>query len=113
MADKDKVMAGFANCIKRFRHPESGCVECPYRPPNKAVNCWDRLFGDVVHLLREQDTVEHALEVLRSHGWDCDGKGKKPDSTQSHYFCGECFEEIETGDKYCWNCGRLVDWDAD
>ena len=103
MPDREKVKKGLYEAINVIQD------HVPVRYIGYAVQaCWDALA-----LLKEQESVEHALEVLRSHGWDCDGKGKKPDSTQGHYFCGECFEEIETGDKYCWNCGRLVDWDAD
>ena len=97
MPDKEKVLKGFTECMKRFHNPETGCVECPYRPPNKAVNCWDRLFGDVVQLLREQEKTPVVFH-------QCDG------SVETE--CGNCGCYLDKTYSRCPQCGKELDWNA-
>ena len=73
-----------------------------------------RITADALALLREQDTVEHALEVLRAHGWKdetemtLDEIANKP-PFQRHD-CGALI--VYRGRNVCPNCGKAVKWDA-
>jgi hypothetical protein len=70
---------------------------------------------DALALLREQDTVEHALEVLKAYGWKDSGEAVKPKSTgvEPNYNCGNCRMPIQQGYPFCPWCGKKVKWDAD
>ena len=111
-------MADLGNVLKGLECCTTSCgmmSDCPYSQDchgGDPEGVSKQMLTDALVLLKEQNTVNYAIGTLRANGWDVDGKGKKPDSFKSHHFCGECFEEIRVGDKYCWNCGRLVDWDA-
>ena len=62
MIDREKV-------IKALNmHFRKTCKngDCPYATVG---DCEGKLLFDALALLKEQDTVEHALDVLRKYGW--------------------------------------------
>ena len=75
MPDRENVIRALELC--RY-YPDPGqekkwyhsCLKCPYCTDRNGMemNC-NQLYTDALALLREQDTVEHALNVLRAHGW--------------------------------------------
>ena len=60
--DREKIIKAIEICYT----VEHNCTECPYFSKD---DCNDGLMQDALTLLREQDTVEHAMEVLKAHGW--------------------------------------------
>lgn len=63
MPDREKVIKGLEHCQRI-----GDCGDCPYQEDlDPDVGCG--MHADAIALLREQDTVEHAIEVLKAHGW--------------------------------------------
>jgi len=71
------------------------------------------MLRGALDILREQDTVEHALDVLRAHGWKDSGEAVKPKPTgvEPNYNCGKCGLPIQQGYPFCPWCGKAVKWD--
>lgn len=105
---------------------------------------WHRFYSDsetktcaeaAISLLKEQDSVEYALDVLRRNGWKDDSYGDllkeqeavEPwlsyDGKEYIFHCSNCDYEIyHNGDsreekaaskyaKFCRHCGRAVKWE--
>lgn len=85
VTDREKVIEG-VRC-----HWKMLCSRCPYHEDahdDKEEYCGrGQLFKDAITLLKEQDTVEHALSVLKAHGW------KESEST----YCPNCGAYVEVG----------------
>ena len=114
MADRKKVIKGLELCTNI-----QGCFEninpkCPYALRDGACRYQDLLY-DALALLKEQDTVEHALSVLKAHGWQDGGEAVKPIIERSYTgfwpLCGVCEGALTAQGKYCPHCGRAVKWD--
>ena len=84
-----------------------------------------QVLNDALVLLKEQDSVEYALDVLRRNGWKDDSYGDllkeqeavKPKSKVRHganaqiqHFCGNCMTLLHGKPKYCSECGRRMKW---
>ena len=65
MADRERVIYDIERCIC---HVPDACRDCSKCVTPRA-HCMEDLLSDALAVLREQDTVEHALDVLRAHGW--------------------------------------------
>lgn len=62
--DREKVIKGLECHAKGSR----GCLfDCPYGNEN---GCQLLLCSDALALLKEQETVEHAKEILCANGWE-------------------------------------------
>lgn len=59
MPDREKVINELIEHIESALAVDSDYVDCIRTD----------LLQTVVHMLTEQDTVEHAIDVLRAHGW--------------------------------------------
>lgn len=71
MPDRERVITGMEYCTNNYT-----CLKCPYHGLDF---CIQELKQDVLSLLKEQETVEHALSVLKAHGWkdwDCEVMGR-------------------------------------
>ena len=110
MTDREKVINELIGHIESALAVDSDYVDCIRTD----------LLQTAVHMLTEQDTVEHALDVLRAHGWKDETEPVKPKRVlgvlPDWYHCGACgVDMLDTGDgyrpKYCPNCGRAVKWD--
>lgn len=70
MSDMETVINCLQLCDGRAIHMGHGCEKCTYLDGTESgEECIEHLHADALALLREQDTVEHALEVLKAHGW--------------------------------------------
>ena len=91
MADMEKVIKGLECCDCDLDHAYfNSCFKCPYEEDNQCGGmglCTSLLAHDALALLKAQDTVEHALSVLKAHGW----------------------KENKTVSTYCPNCGAYVE----
>lgn len=67
MPDMEKVLKGLEMCTADLCKVDKS--ECPYCDYDAKEICIDRIMSDALALLKEQDTVDHALSVLREHGW--------------------------------------------
>ena len=69
--DREKVIKGLDSCEKIGRLGMT-CeeVDCPYYEDNSRLMCWIDVLHDAIELLKEQETVEHAKEVLCKNGWE-------------------------------------------
>ena len=151
----EKVIKAWECCNPLNRR----CFECPY-DADCLHDSFDRVaIADMVKLLKEQqekidglledlataiddkdsallmlkecDTVEHALSVLSKHGWkETDDvpypvelltkKAKSPTWRRGKAFCGSCGGCLENKEKhsadivssirFCKWCGTTVDW---
>ena len=115
MPDREKVIKGL-ECMTDI-DPHRLTADC--RKAGCAyvgTDCELRLMEDALALLKEQDTVEHALEVLKAHGWKDGGEAVKPIIERSYTgfwpLCGVCEGALTAQGKYCPHCGRAVKWDA-
>ena len=111
MTDRERVIKALALCADN----NETCAGCPYFPgPDDTEYCEDRMMKDALALLKEQDTVEHALEVLKAHGWKDSGEAVKPKPTgiEPNYNCGACKMPIIQGYPFCPWCGKEVKWDG-
>ena len=101
MPDREKVITHFRDAIEA-----SGC-------DNKWRFVRVDILEEAIALLKEQDTVEHALSVLKAHGWQDGGEAVKPQPTgiEPNYNCGNCRMPIQQGYPFCPWCGREVEWD--
>ena len=105
MPDRDEVIEAFEICYVAGHN----CTECRYFSED---GCNDKLMQDALALLREHDTVEHALEVLIAHEWkDREPVEPKPTGIEPHYNCGACGLPITQGYPFCPWCGRKVKWE--
>ena len=71
MAELDNVIKGLTCCMD-LDNPNDSCAKCPYYRKNAygENDCMrGRLMPDAIALLKECNTVEYALSVLRKHGW--------------------------------------------
>ena len=59
--DRAKIISGLETCASN----DKTCFDCPY---NHDV-CTTSLCNEVLALLNEQETVEHACDILRANGW--------------------------------------------
>ena len=87
MPEREKVIKGL-ECCDYYNSLTLTCFQCPYIDLCKSEGmsrCTAELAHGALALLKEQDTVEHALSVLKAHGW------KESKST------------------YCPNCGAYVE----
>ena len=122
----DKVLKAWECCDPFNRR----CFECPY-DADCFHDSFDRVaIADMVKLLKECDTVEYALSVLRKHGWkETDDvpypvellkeqqpkKGHWKENDDKNFQCSECgyeglsFDDVFVYemklDKFCPNCG--------
>ena len=125
--DREKVIKALECCTSA-----DGCLECPYSDSGKGTDhC--QLFStrDALALLKEQDTVEHALRTLEANGWrkeddpmiEAMKKMTEPVAPKTHdawpapiKACGSCGACLYcVGDykpKFCAECGRAVKWDG-
>jgi hypothetical protein len=67
MPDREKVI----RAIEIHFDLNSDCEGCAYE---NGEQCFKKMATDALTLLREQDTVEHALDVLRANGWKDDSE---------------------------------------
>ena len=125
MTDKEKVIDAFERC---FCEKHEHCPGCYQNGPGFGVACRDALCMDVLALLKEQDSVEYALDVLRRNGWKDDSYGdllKEQESIkptineygEAYCVCGENVGIIPSSNslpkirsKYCSECGRRMKW---
>lgn len=130
--DREKVIELFSSCISKGGW--NNCTNCEHGKAQAVLTC-KPLAEDVLKVLKEQDTVEHALEVLRKAGWTesqdvpfpaellKEHEAVKPvrdEQTGRMWLCGNCgsyvgFEDSDPHDpnefdKYCRECGRAVKW---
>ena len=73
MPDREKVIHALETCIRDdYATAETfPCRECDYwveTTDDENYDCMKLMITDAIDLLKEQDTVEHALDVLRAHG---------------------------------------------
>ena len=66
MADRDSALRGLAE-ISEYMSNKADIAAIG--KGKEVFDSWYRATEDALALLREQDTVEHALNVLRAHGW--------------------------------------------
>ena len=92
MSDRKKVISEFSECVQRggWMH----CGDCEYKNEKVFLTC-KPLAKEILALLKEQETVEHALEVLRKAGWT---------ETQDVPFPAELLKEQEAEKKCCKDC---------
>ena len=67
MPDMEKVIKGLEVCTS-IADGESCPKDCPYY--QEVCYGYDQLMRDALALLKEQETVEHAKEVLCKNGWE-------------------------------------------
>ena len=65
MPDREKVLRGL-KCHADSTYLSCNSKECPYFDFDF---CEQLLATEAIALLKEQDSVDHALEVLRANGW--------------------------------------------
>ena len=65
MPDREKVIKGYECCLRIT----GGCKDCPYWDQTRSNKCERKLKEDALALLKEQETVEHACDILRANGW--------------------------------------------
>ena len=75
MTDIEKVIKGLAYCTRPSEVGKGGnfCMDCPYTEPigfNQFKCNGQQMMGDALVLLKEQETVEHAKEILCANGWE-------------------------------------------
>ena len=113
--DREKVIKGLEEAYRVIEDH----VPSRYRGYSRLACC------DAIALLREQDTVEHALDVLIAHGWKKDEtEPVKPirtlETIRAEYNCGSCTGKVGIKfydgfwyfkAQYCPMCGRKVKWD--
>lgn len=68
MTDRERTIRGLECCSVLRKCAQQSC---PYIDD---YTCTTSLARDALNLLREQDTVEHALAVLKAHGWKDDSE---------------------------------------
>ena len=70
MPDREKVIKGLECCLGGHCKL-TDTIECPYSERWGFGDdvCVRTLRKDTIELLKEQDTVEHACEILRANGW--------------------------------------------
>ena len=67
MPDREKVIYDIERCIC---HVPDACRDCShYKELGNAISCMEELLSDALALLKEQETVVHALDILRANGW--------------------------------------------
>lgn len=104
MANREKVIELFSSCISKGGW--NNCTNCEHGKAQAVLTC-KPLAEDVLKVLKEQNTVDHALEVLRQAGWT---------ESQDVPFPAELLKEQETIDKntgewkngHCSCCGEDV-----
>lgn len=123
MPDREKVIKALQSCSVQN---DVGCQQCPYFESRKAYGyewCTTEMAQDALELLKEQDTVEHALETLRLAGWkntsDCSdwvygGVVRCKDccfnaSTPHNPFCSQFNVPTNNPDFYCAYGERKTD----
>ena len=117
MPDREKVIKGLECCLGGH------CNECPYSERWGFGDdvCVRTLRKDTIELLKEQDTVEHACNILRANGWKEDLPSIQPERkkgkwkmniydfapAESTMECDQCHSELPLGcdDNFCPNCG--------
>lgn len=119
MMDRGKIVSAYECVITRGK-PECECGKCDYHIKDSSVFFCDnqRVLTDVLALLKEQETVDHAMEILRNNGW-IEHTGSYPKDRFSpvvrckdciHWDKG-CTEECDNSDNVCYHNGRCKpDW---
>ena len=88
--DREKVIELFSSCISKGGW--NNCTNCEHGKEQAVLTC-KPLAENVLKVLKEQNTVDHALEVLRQAGW-----------TES--------QDVPLSDSACWNCNHCHDGGA-
>lgn len=120
MPDREKVKYSIERCIS---HVPDACRDCAYDAGHPYNECVEMMLKDSLALLKEQETVEHALEVLRKAGWKetqdvpfpaellKEQEAVMPNVSSVNQRCGNCNKVIEMdGWKTCPWCGKPIDW---
>ena len=81
MHDREKIILAIDACLG----DDFSCSDCYLNGPGFGIECRKTLLREALALLKAQGTVEHALSVLKAHGW----------------------KEIKS--TYCPNCGAYVE----
>lgn len=92
---RGKIIKGLQHCTTSL-----GCCGCPYSEGDKCtVECKLLIDRDALELLTEQAKPDKApfREANRFEGsW--------------YYVCGKCHVPIGPTDRFCRNCGIIIDW---
>lgn len=136
MADREKVIKGLECCTQHGsmcgsdcnghyeRYTDDGYViklvneyrsECPYGKCE--TGCVKTLAKDALELVKEQEPVEVIEDGEVYEGWMSEDERVKCWKVKC-WKCNGCGTTVYTGNdkpllvKYCWNCGKVVKWDA-
>ena len=113
-------VSGFGECLKSESFAGGICAYCVREIAKKSKE-----------LLKECDTVEYALNVLRKHGWKEEREWNDlyddktghwivlEDCSNSGIYCSECHVKVfdfthkpkEKISKYCPHCGARMIWE--
>jgi hypothetical protein len=98
MIDKERLMDAL-RC--RGYEDDLPCFACAYytdgKPHGKCE--YNKIYDDAIAVVKAQIDREKPIAA------EIEGGGH----TWWHV-CGECHGTIDTPDKYCRHCGRLIDW---
>lgn len=111
MADRKRILKGL------YAHAYNSCKECPYWGSGEhgSSEC-KTLAAQAYSLLRQEYSVEFALNILREAGWR-EEFGVIPEYVKPKlidwgiYECPFCKVRVDKTYKYCKNCGRGINWD--
>ena len=71
MPDRDTLINTLTLCLGEGIEKPDPCNYCAY---SAKLHCVREMMRDAFALLKEQDTVEYALDVLKKHGWKDDSE---------------------------------------
>lgn len=114
MVDKEKVFRGLKHCTTCL-----GCFECPYSVADKCtVECKLFVDRDALELIKMQERQikklqkekDEVIKLLKSPMPEDTEVELEGGGTTWWYVCGECHGAIDSKDKFCRYCGRLLKW---
>lgn len=125
--DREKVIELFSSCISKGGW--NNCTNCEHGKAQAVLTC-KPLAENVLKVLKEQNTVDHALEVLRQAGWKETQdvpfpaellKEQEPimiktvmiNGSGRNGRCKNCLMMLNEMDypNFCGNCGQAVKWE--
>lgn len=97
MPDLEKVIYSIERCIC---HVPDACRDCAYDAGHPYNECVELLLRDALGLLKAQEPLKPVIKQFKL--------GFHTDAVRIEPCCGGCGRKLETGYKYCPECGRAV-----